>query len=213
MRPLLLASLVAACGREAEQFQFRVSHWRNPGLLFPSLAGDESRRSVRNSTILGSIASVLGARTRAVTGPAEWEGDVEYQGRGARGFTGVRITYLKRDERPGSQALNASTCLGPKDLMALFDPSWILAGWNLDEEGRDPDVESVLTFIRATPRHPLTVMPRLIERSDSLKIGYDEQLRIIAERQAYLKGELLEKVTVVSFQVVERGQNPDLRVP
>lgn len=124
-----------------------------------------------------------------------------YQGTVSRPH-GDRFDGSLRSDESDPQVLPTSSRLGPKDVLSLLDPSWILAGWELTEEEPASGANRSVSFIRAESNGGFQALPPLIRRASSLRIRFDEHLRIIREREAFAGGKPLDRLTVVSLESV-----------
>lgn len=209
LRGSLLAALQSGASDTAS-FEFRIEHWRDPTALFPPASANDGVQSVRlpphlqrlrHPSLFGIVAAVVGYRAPTVELPTPWEHPVTYRGIMSRPHDGRFGGSLRSDETHESRPLNTSTRLGPKDLLSLLDPSWILAGWELtEEESAPPGADRGVSFIRAEPTGGFQALPPLISHASSLRIRFDENLRIISKREAFARGKVLDRLTVVSLE-------------
>jgi hypothetical protein len=210
LRDSVLTALQSGPSQTAA-FEFRIEHWRDPTALFPSAVANDGAHSerlppllqrLRHPSLLGIVAAVVGYRAPTVEAPTAWAHALCYQGIMSRPHGDRFGGTFRSEETAYSEALTTSTKLGPKDLLSLVEPSWILAGWELTEEEPASGTSRGVSFIRAEATGSFQALPPLISRASSLRIRFDENLRIITEREAFAKGKLLDRLTVVSLESV-----------
>lgn len=197
------AELIARLHRRssvAQAFNLNVAHMHALVTLQPQQLA--ARKPI---SILGSVSRVIGLKhpsTPTHTGRAV---TMRYCAIVHRGIDDITVTRLARPEESASIDREcSSTMLSPSEVASLLDPSWLLGGWNLNDEGRLSMLGRAVALLRATPRpHAIQSAPHLVSNADSIDVAYCPEDGVLLERTAYVRGAVLDRLTVVTFETLK----------